>query len=41
MIRELTKENLNVFSFNESAVKLYKKLGYVEQRYIFELNKGE
>lgn len=32
---------LNVFAFNESAVKLYKKLGYVEQRYIFELNKGE
>ena len=30
---------LNVFAFNESAVKLYKKLGYVEQRYIFELNK--
>lgn len=32
---------LNVFAFNENAVKLYKKIGYVEQRYIFELNKGE
>lgn len=32
---------LNVFDFNQNAVKLYKKLGYVEQRYIFELKKGE
>ena len=32
---------LNVFSFNENAIKLYKKLGYEEQRYIFELKKGE
>lgn len=27
---------LNVFSFNENAIKLYKKLGYKEQRIILE-----
>ena len=28
---------LNCFSFNENAIKLYKKLGYKEQRTIYEL----
>ena len=28
---------LNVYDFNENAIKLYKKLGYVDQRHILEM----
>ena len=41
--RKISKEEntsrveFNCYAFNENAIKLYKKLGYVEQRYIFEM----
>ena len=28
---------LNVYAFNENALKLYKKLGYLEERYVLEM----
>ena len=46
-INEITEEEkinrieLNCYSFNENAIKLYKKLGYTEQRFILEKKKGE
>lgn len=33
---QVKRIELNVFSFNENAIKLYKKLGYKEQRIILE-----
>ena len=45
--RKISKEEntsrveFNCYAFNENAIKLYKKLGYVEQRYIFELKNEE
>ena len=40
-VENIPRIELNVFDFNDIAIKLYKKLGYKEQRYIFELKKGE
>ena len=45
LMDELVKRNdydrmeLNCWSFNENAIKFYEKLGYKEQRIIFEKNK--
>ena len=42
-VKKIAKEEkvnrieFNCYAFNENAIKLYKKLGYVEQRYIFEM----
>lgn len=34
---KLQRIEFNCYSFNENAIKFYKKLGYTEQRYIFEM----
>ena len=38
---KISRIELNCWSFNEVAIRLYKKLGYTEQRCIFELKKGK
>ena len=34
---KLKRIALNVFAFNKNAIKLYKKLGYIEERFVFEM----